>query len=285
VKQSRQMRGRLVLCPTPLGNLEDITQRALRALRECDVVVAEDTRVTGKLLLHFGISKPLRSLHEGVESARLREVRALLDEGKTVAIATDAGTPGISDPGTAFVRLAREVGAEIDALPGPSAFVGALVLSGFDVHRFRFDGFPPRKRGERREYVRGLADETAAVALYEAPSRVLELLADIERELPQRRVFVVREYTKRFEQHVLGVARAVAQQIEIPPRGEFTLVLEGAAHPAAATAEVSSNVQEALARLRASGTSARDAVDAVALASGAPRNALYKLALRRKPVT
>jgi len=282
VKPSRRNIGRLVLCPTPLGNLEDITQRSLRELRECDAIVVEDTRVTGPLLRHFGIDKPLRSLHERVESARLREVRALLEDGKTVAFATDAGVPGISDPGRSLVRLAREIRATVDVLPGPSAFVGALVLSGFDVHHFRFDGFPPRKRAERRAYLRTLAHEPAAIAWYESPVRVLELLADVAHVLPTRRVFAVREYTKKFEQHIVGDALEVARQIEQPPCGEFALVLEGAAKAARGDAELTPQARAALLRLLEGGAGVRTSVDAVALASGAPRNALYKLALARK---
>ena len=282
MKPSRRKTGRLVLCPTPLGNLEDITQRTLRELRECDVIVVEDTRVTGALLRHFEIEKPLRSLHERVESARLREVRGLLEDGKTVAFATDAGVPGISDPGGSLVRLAREIGAAIDVLPGPSAFVGALVLSGFDIHHFRFDGFPPRKQSERRTYLRTLVHEPAAIAWYESPERVLDLLDDIARELPERHVFLVREYTKKFEQHALGDAQAVARQIERPPRGEFALVLEGAPAADRARAELSAEAREAVSRLIESGTSVRDAVDAIALATGSARNALYKFAIARK---
>lgn len=273
--------GRLVLCPTPLGNLEDITARALRELRECDLVFAEDTRVTGGLLRHFGIDKPLRSLHERVEAQRLREVRRALEAGKTVVMATDAGTPGISDPGAALVRLARDVGAVVDALPGPSAFVGALVLSGFDISRFGFDGFPPRKRGERREYLRALRDTDYAIAWYEAPTRVIALLEDVERELPQRRVFVLREYTKKFEQQAVGVAADVRGQIAQPPRGEFTLVLEGAPPARAGQREVPSEVRDAVQKLVARGTSARDAAEAIARATGVPKNALYRIALDR----
>ena len=275
--------GRLVLCPTPLGNLEDITARALRALRECDLIVAEDTRVTGGLLRHFGIGKPLRSLHRRVEAQREREIRAALRDGKTVVLATDAGMPGISDPGGALVRLARDAGAAVEALPGPSAFVGALVLSGFDISRFRFDGFPPRKSAERRAYLRTLRDVDYAIAWYEAPTRVVALLDDVERELPQRRVFVVREYTKKFEQQALGSAAQVNAQIERPPRGEFTIVLEGASadRATARAREISDEARAALLGLIARGTGARDAAEAIAKATGLPKNALYKLALQR----
>ncbi|MBV8081361.1 MAG: 16S rRNA (cytidine(1402)-2'-O)-methyltransferase [Candidatus Eremiobacteraeota bacterium] len=274
--------GRLVLCPTPLGNLEDITERTLRALRECDLVVAEDTRVTGALLRHFSIRKPLRSLHERTEAQRLREIRALLDKGKTVAFASDAGMPGISDPGAALVRCAREAGAAIDALPGPTAFVGALVLSGFDVSRFRFEGFPPRAPSQRRAYVRAFADESAAVVWYEAPTRIIGLLDDLERELPGRRVFVLREYTKKFEQHALGTAPVVKREIEQPPRGEFTVVLEGASRSSSASHEIPQAARDAVAQLVERGTHVRDAAESIARATGLSKNALYKAALSRR---
>src|SRR5690242_10679278 len=147
------MPGRLILCPTPLGNLEDVTYRVLRCLRECDVIFAEDTRVSLALLRHYDIKKAMRSFHERVESHRLRELASLLDAGKTVAVVTDAGMPGISDPGVELVRAARTCGAAVEVLPGPSALLGALVLSAFDVSRFRFDGFPPRKSSARRAYL------------------------------------------------------------------------------------------------------------------------------------
>jgi len=182
--------GRLVLCPTPLGNLEDITLRTLRELRECDVIFAEDTRVTRKLLSYFDIAKPLESFHESAHARRVRRLRAALAAGKSVAVVTDAGMPGISDPGAELVRAAREAGAAIDALPGPNAALGALVLSGFDISRFRFDGFPPRKSGERKAYLQGLADEPQPAVLYEAPSRVTDLLDDIAALLPGCDLFV-----------------------------------------------------------------------------------------------
>lgn len=274
--------GRLVFCPTPLGNLEDITARALRALREADIVVAEDTRVTGALLRHFKIEKPLRSFHPKVAPQRLREIQTLLAAGKTIAFATDAGTPGISDPGSELVRLARAAGAAIDVLPGPSAFVGALVLSGFDVSRFRFEGFPPRAPGQRRAYLATLASETAAVVWYEAPTRVFALLDEIARTFPDRRVFALREYTKKFEQHALGTASAVRAQIASPPRGEFTLVLEGAARAhASESPAISRAAREALELLIERGAGARVAAEAIAKATGCSKNSLYRLAVER----
>lgn len=274
------MKGRLVICPTPLGNMEDVTLRALRALRECDVVFAEDTRVSRKLLNRYGIRKPMRSFHERVEASRLRELEALLAEGKVVAAVTDAGMPGISDPGSELVRAAREAGAQTDALPGPTALIGALVLSGFDVSRFRFEGFPPRKRGERLDYLRTLVDEKAAIAWYEAPTRALALLEDLETTAGDRRVFVLREYTKKFEQQAVGTAAEVRAQIQRPPRGEFTVVLEGSREAARASSVAPGSIEAAMRLLLGRGVGARLCVDALRLATGAPKNALYDLAQR-----
>ncbi len=268
--------GRLVLCPTPLGNLEDITLRVLRTLRESDVIFAEDTRVTRNLLRHFDIGTELRSFPEGAHAARLRDLRALLLDGKNVAMVSDAGMPGISDPGIELVREARDCGAPIEVLPGPSAVPAALVLSGFDVSSFRFDGFPPRKPGPRRAYLSGLAEEPAAIVWFEAANRVIELLGDVAATLPQRQLFVLREYTKKFEQQAWGTAAAVVREIS-PPRGEFTLVLEGA-KPQAKTA--GAQAEAAIAFLRKHGVSAKDASEAIRLATGLSKNELYALAIK-----
>lgn len=277
--------GKLVLCPTPLGNLEDITLRVLRMLRESDVIFAEDTRVSKNLLRHFDIHTPLRSFPEGAHAARLRMLRTYLDDGKTVAMVSDAGMPGISDPGVELVREARACGAVVEALPGPSAVPGALVLSGFDASTFRFEGFPPRKPGTRRSYLASLQDETAAVVWFEAPSRIAAFLEDVAAVLSQRKLFVLREYTKRFEQHLWGTARTVLDELELPPRGEFTVVLEGArlqrstskGGPSGTAALVA-----ALQYLHDAGVSAKDAAEALRRATGFPKNELYRLALEAK---
>jgi 16S rRNA (cytidine1402-2'-O)-methyltransferase len=269
--------GKLVLCPTPLGNLEDITLRALRTLRESDVIFAEDTRVTKNLLRHFDIATPLRSFHERTEASRIRELREMLREGKNVAVVSDAGMPGISDPGVELVREARACKAAIEVLPGASAVPAALVLSGFDVSSFRFDGFPPRKPGERRAYLSGLEGERAATVWFEAPSRVYALLRDVADALPARRIFVLREYTKKFEQQVVGTAPEVRSVIASPARGEFTLVLEGAPE---ALKPVSAGVGKAMDFLRSHELSAKDATEAIRLATGLSKNELYRLALK-----
>jgi len=271
------MAGRLYLCATPLGNLEDITLRVLRILRECDIIFAEDTRVTSVLLRAYEIDKPVRSFHEHVEARRLEELRDLLSAGKTVAAVSDAGMPGISDPGRALVIAARAAGAAVEAVPGPSALIGAVVLSGFDCSRFRFDGFVARKPGARRKYLESLMTEPACTVVYEAPGRVRALLDDIEHVLGERRVFALREYTKKFEQQALGTASEVRDQIAWPARGEFSIVIEGVADESSAVA-VPDAVTEAIGALIASGASVGVVARALHAATGLPKNALYSLA-------
>ncbi|HKW44745.1 MAG TPA: 16S rRNA (cytidine(1402)-2'-O)-methyltransferase [Candidatus Eremiobacteraceae bacterium] len=273
------MAGRLYLCATPLGNLEDVTLRVLRVLRECDVVFAEDTRVSSGLLRAYDIDKPLRSFHERVEERRLAELRALLSDGKTVAAVSDAGMPGISDPGVELVRAARSVGATVEALPGPSALLGAVVLSGFDCSRFRFDGFVPRKAGAREKYLLAISSEPACTVVYEAPSRVRALIDDIDRLLTTRRVFVLREYTKKFEQQALGTASEIRAQIEWPARGEFVLAIEGATDDDRAGA-VPDAVIASIRELVTAGAGVAVVARALHGATGLPRNALYALAQR-----
>ena len=272
------MPGRLVLCPTPLGNLEDVTLRVLRCLRECDVVFAEDTRVSTPLLRHFDIHKPVKSFHERVATQRLRELRRLLADDRMVAVVTDAGMPGISDPGVELVRAARDAGAAVDVLPGPSALLGAVVLSGFNAARFRFDGFPPRKRAQLREYLETLRHEIGAVIWYEAPTRVRALLADIAAVLPGRPVFVLREYTKRFEEQLVGLPPDVLASLGDPPRGEFVVVLEGAQTTSRSEQTDESDANAALALLIENGVRPRLAVDAIVAATGMKKNRVYAIA-------
>jgi 16S rRNA (cytidine1402-2'-O)-methyltransferase len=271
------MPGRIVLCPTPLGNLEDVTLRVLRCLRESDAIFAEDTRVSKRLLLHFDIRTPLRSFHQRVESKRLRELEAMLADDKTIAVVSDAGTPGISDPGAELVRAARASGALVEALPGPTALIGALVLSGFDVARFRFEGFPPRKSSARRAYLRAFIDEPLATVWYEAPNRVRALLEDVEVVMPGRRVLVLREYTKKFEEQFVGDAGAALRRLAEQPLGEFSIVLEGAARAAHHAHRIAPEVAEAMRLLARHGVRRTVAAQALRMATGASRNELYAL--------
>jgi len=271
--------GTLILCPTPLGNLEDITLRCLRALREASVIIAEDTRVTRTLLARHDIHTPLRSFHAGNAQARTREVSERLKAGDTVAVVSDAGMPGISDPGSELVRAARSLGATVEVLPGPSVVPAAAVLSGFDASTFRFDGFFPRKAGERAAYLESLRGEQAPVVWFEAPTRIAALLRAVHATLPERRLFVVREYTKKFEEQSIGTAAQLLERFGDRARGEFTIVMEGAD---ASLPQRSGDLAAAIAFLRSAGLSAKDAAEAIRLATGAPRNELYRLALRRE---
>jgi 16S rRNA (cytidine1402-2'-O)-methyltransferase len=217
----------LVFVPTPLGNLRDVTLRAIDALRDAELIVAEDSRVARRLLnaLEIG-SKEIWTYHE--HNARTATA-AILERAhvQRVAVVTDAGTPGISDPGSALVAAAREAGVPVEVLPGPAAFVAAAVLSGFDLRRFVFAGFPPRGGGARRAAFRASLGETTV--WYEAPHRTRESLADLAEVAPSARVFLVRELTKLHEQQVLGSPAEVAAALEDPVRGEVAFVVEGSA--------------------------------------------------------
>lgn len=218
---------RLTLVPTPIGNLDDITLRALDVLRHADVVAAEDTRRSRTLLDRHGIATPLVRLDAHTIAAR---APALLREHRHVAYVTDAGTPGISDPGADLVRLALEGGAHVEALPGPTAFVPALVLSGLHVHRFAFEGFLPRSGRARRERLAAVAARDHATALYESPHRLLATLRELAAGCgPGRRAAVARELSKRFEEVRRGtLEELVASFEETPPRGEVVVVVDGA---------------------------------------------------------
>ena len=227
-------RGKLILCPTPLGNLGDVSRRVLEALEAVDVVCAEDTRVTAKLLAALGVSKRLERLDEQRMGALApRYVQRVL-AGETIAYCSDAGMPGISDPGQRLVRAARAAGAPVEVLPGPTAFATAYVASGCESTRFYFGGFFPRKAAERVQTLRQLAGLDAALIFYESPFRVPEALACIAGELPKRQVAVCRELTKLHEE--VFVARADEAAREFAERaqngtvkGEFVLVIDGPA--------------------------------------------------------
>lgn len=219
--------GTIYLCAAPIGNLEDITLRALRILREVDLVAAEDTRHTRKLLAHYGISARLTSFHTHNAAKKAEEILELVRAGKRVAVVSDAGLPGISDPGAELVVRAAQEGLPVVAVPGACAAVTALVVSGLRTDRFVFEGFLPR-RG-RKKVLERLVGEERTIILYEAPHRLLSTLEDILAVLGNRRVAVVRELTKQFEEVYRGsVAESLEHFRAHPPRGEITIVLEGA---------------------------------------------------------
>ena len=216
----------LYIVPTPVGNLEDITLRALRVLRECDLILAEDTRTTGLLLHHFEISKPMQSYHKFNEHQTVVRVVERLRAGETVALVSDAGTPGISDPGFLVAREAVKAGVEVTCLPGATAFVPALVGSGLPCDKFVFEGFLPQKKG-RQTRLNFLADEERSIVFYESPHRVLKTLQQLAEVCGEDRpVAVCRELSKLHEEYVRGtLAEAVAHFTEHEPRGEFVIIL------------------------------------------------------------
>jgi 16S rRNA (cytidine1402-2'-O)-methyltransferase len=219
---------RLYIVPTPVGNLEDITLRAIRVLKEADVILAEDTRTTAVLLRHYDIGTPMRSHHKFNEHATAARVAEEVLGGRTVALVSDAGTPGISDPGFLLVRTCIEAGVEVETLPGATAFVPALVQSGFPSDRFCFEGFLPQKKG-RQSRLAALAGEERTMIFYESPFRVVRLLEQLAEVFGgEREVSVSRELTKKFEQTVRGTLTEVAAHFRArEPKGEFVVTVAG----------------------------------------------------------
>ena len=219
---------KLYIVPTPIGNLEDITLRAIRILKEVDFILAEDTRTSSILLKHLGIEKPLRSHHKFNEHATVQMVADSIEAGKDVALVSDAGTPGISDPGFLLVRTCVERGIDVVTLPGATAFVPALVQSGFPCDRFCFEGFLPQKKG-RKKRIEALANEERTMIFYESPYRVVKCLEQLSEVFgAEREVAVTREISKMFEETVRGtLAEAIAHFTAHAPKGEFVIVVAG----------------------------------------------------------
>lgn len=221
--------GALFVVATPIGNLEDMTPRAVRILREADLIAAEDTRRTRKLLSHFGIRNRLVSHHEHNRKASGKELIRLLEEGKRIALVTDAGTPGVADPGAELVAEAARRNIPVVPVPGPNAALAALVASGLPTDRFLFAGFPPRGNRQLEKFLDGLAAEKGTIVLYEAPHRLRRTLAALAARWPERRMALARELTKLHEEIVRGTVAEVAAYAEREPvLGEYCLVLEGA---------------------------------------------------------
>jgi 16S rRNA (cytidine1402-2'-O)-methyltransferase len=219
----------LYLVATPIGNLGDITLRALDTLREADVVVSEDTRKTGMMLKHFEIKKPQISFYEPKEARALPKILALLEEGKSVALVSNAGSPAISDPGFTLVRAALEAGLPVTAIPGPTAVITSLVLSGLPVHSFTFRGFPPRKPGARRHFMEVDLASPHTLIFYESPHRLKAFLEDARAVYSDRRAAVANDLTKMFETVIRGtLTECIAHFDAEEPRGEYTVVIEGA---------------------------------------------------------
>jgi 16S rRNA (cytidine1402-2'-O)-methyltransferase len=261
--------GRLVVCPTPIGNLEDVTLRVLRTLREADVIACEDTRHTRRLLERHGIDAKLVSYHEHNERRRARELVARIAKGDVVALVSDAGTPGVSDPGEVVVQACVEAGLPVEVLPGPSAAVTALVASGLPAVRWRFVGFLPRRSGDLKREIQRAAEET--LVAFESPRRLPATLAALAELDPGRLVVVCRELTKVHEEVVRGSAAELAERFAQGTRGEVVLVIG----PGAAQAGDEDSAREAVERLVEGGAKRRTAASVVASLTGVPANSLY----------
>lgn len=274
------MPGRLILCATPIGNLDDASARLRQTLEEADVVFAEDTRRTRKLLGALAVSRPLRSFFAGNEQRRAEELRARLEAGETVALVTDAGTPGVADPGLSAVRIAEDAGAAIGVVPGPSAVTAAVAVSGLPAERFVFEGFLPRGGERRRRRLDEIASESRTIVLFSATRRVVEDLSDLAGALGgDRAVVVVRELTKIHEERWPGtLAEAVARWSAVEPMGEFTLVVAGAPE---APPDLDAALED-VAAARAQGRALSTAVKAAAERHGVARSALYGAAVERE---
>lgn len=272
--------GTLYIVPTPLGNLEDMTLRAIRILQEVSLIATEDTRTTGRLLKHFEIDTPLISYHEHSRQNRLERVLAALAHGD-VALVSEAGTPLLSDPGYKLVRAAVEQSLEVVALPGPSAITTALSASGLPPDKFLFMGFLPRKGSDRRKLLQEVAGQPVTLVCFESPHRVRSALADMEKILgAERPVAVCRELTKLHEEIWRGtLAQAHRAWSARQPRGEFTLVVGGAPPPPEWD---EAQVEQALAQALSTGLTPKDAVKQVTAQSGWPKRKVYALAQRVK---
>lgn len=277
------MPGTLYLVATPIGNLEDITFRAVRVLKEADLIACEDTRQTRKLLDHYGIARPTISYHEHNEAERAPDLVARLLEGATVALVSDAGMPLVSDPGYRVVKAAVESGIPVVPLPGASALVTALAASGLPTDAFHFAGFLPAKAGQRRRVLEALADEQATLVFYEAPHRIVEALREIEEALGPRPVVVARELTKLHEEFLRGTAAEVADALAAREavKGEITLLV---GRPAAPPPD-DTPLEEAVAACMRDGMARMDAIKTVARRRGLPKREVYARVAEKQPGT
>ena len=279
------MAGKLYLCATPIGNLEDITMRVLRTLQEVDLIAAEDTRNSMKLPNHFEIKTPMTSYHEYNRIEKAHVLIAKMQEGTNIALITDAGTPGISDPGEDLVRLCYEAGIEVTSLPGACACVTALTLSGLGTRRFCFEAFLPMEKKERQEILNELKEETRTIIVYEAPHRLVRTLGELLEALGNRRLTICRELTKKHEtafQTTLEEALEYYQEQE--PRGECVLVLEGKSREQVRLEQQQSwesiSIEEHMEQYLAKGMDRKEAMKQVAKDRGVSKRDIYQALLK-----
>jgi 16S rRNA (cytidine1402-2'-O)-methyltransferase len=283
-KSAGEKQGTLYMVATPIGNLEDMTLRALRILKEVDLIAAEDTRHSRILLSAFNIKTPLISLHEHNEKERSALIISRIEQGMSVAYISDAGTPCISDPGYHLVNFARENKINVVPVPGPSALIAALSVCGFPADQFLFCGFLPPKENKRRRFLESIRAEEKTVVLYESPSRIMDTLKDVNDVLGDRQIVVARELTKVFEEIRRGRISDILSQVPVgKAKGEFTIILQGASlEPVSLTDD---QIQEKLLSLwEDSPISLRDSVAEVVRQTGLSRKKIYDMAVKIRPV-
>ena len=273
------MTGKLYLCATPIGNLGDVSARCLEVLSSADLVAAEDTRRTLQLLNHFGITKPLTSYHEHNKREKGEYIISLLKDGKNVALVSDAGTPAISDPGEDMVRLCIENGIEVTSVPGPVAAINALILSGLNTSRFAFEGFLSVNKRHRREHLDSIKNDTRTLIFYEAPHKLKNTIADMQSAFGgERRIALARELTKIHEEILrFTLDEAAAYYEENAPRGEYVIIVEGAAEKREEAENEWENipVKEHVDKYIAEGMTVKDAIKTAAVDRNVPKREVY----------
>ena len=273
--------GMLYLCATPIGNLSDISERVLETLRSVDIIAAEDTRNSIKLLNHFEIKVPLTSYHEYNKYDKANELIEKMQGGAQVALITDAGTPGISDPGEVITDMCHKAGIRVTSLPGPCALVTALSMSGLGTRRFVFEGFLPHDKKERRQILQALKDETRTIILYEAPHHLKATLAELHDMLGQRRIALCRELTKKFEEVMrMSLTEAVEYYSDREPKGEYVLVIEGRSRESIRKEQADDfrnmGINEHMAIYESAGLDRKEAMKRVAADRGVSKRDIYR---------
>ena len=273
--------GTLYLCATPIGNLEDITYRVLRTLKEVDLIAAEDTRNSIRLLNHFEIKTPMTSYHEYNKIDKAYQLVAKMREGKNIALITDAGTPGISDPGEDIVRICYEEGIPVTSLPGAAACITALTMSGLPTRRFAFEAFLPKDKKEHQAVLEELKTETRTIIIYEAPHHLVRTLQELSDALGgDRRLTICRELTKRYEQYLRGsLSQLRADLAAQGTRGEFVILVEGAAAAVEMAASGDVDYASLVRELMEQGVDKKEAIRTVARRCGVPKRSVYQAAL------
>lgn len=280
-KEKGNMAGMLYLCATPIGNLQDMTPRVVDTLKQVDIIAAEDTRNSRKLLAAFDIHTPMTSYHEYNKVEKAEQLIVRLQEGKNIALITDAGTPAISDPGEVLVRMCQEAGIAVTSLPGPAACITALTLSGLSTRRFCFEGFLPTDKKERKEILKELQEETRTIILYEAPHRLVKTLAELSEALGNRKITLCRELTKKFETILPTTLTAALQKYEEEePRGEYVLVLAGKSREEKKQEEIAAwetmELKEHMAFYEERGMDSKTAMKQVAKDRGVGKREIYE---------